>query len=79
MERIDRLKQLVHNVEYIWECQVDEQLKTCAEMKAFFTDCQTKGRIDPRDAVIFDHTFFQILFVLVLWRTNMCIQDDGTC
>jgi G:T-mismatch repair DNA endonuclease (very short patch repair protein) len=51
MERIARLKKLVKNVSYIWECAIDEELRVSAEMKEFFSDCQTKGRIDPRDAV----------------------------
>lgn len=57
MERIAHLRQLTNNVEYVWECQVDEELRKNPEMKEFFTDCQTKGRIDPRDAVnhIFGH------------------------
>jgi G:T-mismatch repair DNA endonuclease (very short patch repair protein) len=52
IDRIERLNRLAVNVEYIWECQVDEKLKASSQMKEFFTDCQTKGRIDPRDAVI---------------------------
>jgi G:T-mismatch repair DNA endonuclease (very short patch repair protein) len=51
MDRIDRLKSLCAKVEFIWECHVDEELKKSREMSAFFSDCQTKGRIDPRDAV----------------------------
>jgi hypothetical protein len=52
MERIERLQQIVSKVDYIWECQIDEELRKNQEMKEYFTDCKTKGRINPRDAVI---------------------------
>jgi len=51
MERIERLERIVSKVECVWECQIDEELRKSPVMKDFFTDCQTKGRINPRDAV----------------------------
>jgi G:T-mismatch repair DNA endonuclease (very short patch repair protein) len=50
MERIEQLRHLVSKVDYVWECEIDDELRNNILMKEFFTDCQTKGRINPRDA-----------------------------
>jgi G:T-mismatch repair DNA endonuclease (very short patch repair protein) len=69
MERLARLKTIVRKVDHVWECTVDEEIHKNSEMKSFFTDCQAKGRIDPRDAVSLEYIWYlYLVIVLVLWR-----------
>jgi hypothetical protein len=37
-------------IELVWECEVDKQLKENLEMRTFFKNAQSKGAINPRDA-----------------------------
>jgi hypothetical protein len=50
INRIELLKTKLTHVECIWECEADEEFKNNKEMKDFFSDCQTCGRLNPRDA-----------------------------
>jgi G:T-mismatch repair DNA endonuclease (very short patch repair protein) len=49
-ERKHHLRRMGFKVVTKWECQLAEELKANSEMKAFFSDLNVKGRIDPRDA-----------------------------
>jgi hypothetical protein len=44
------LKSLNFNVVEIWECQINQQLKTDADMRAYFDNFQVVDPLEPRDA-----------------------------
>lgn len=50
MKRLDVLQQHGYTVRAIWECEIRQQLKDNAEMKAFFEDERQAGPICLRDA-----------------------------
>ena len=50
LEKTMHLKSLNFNVVEIWECQINQQLKNNAEMKAYFDNFQVVEPLEPRDA-----------------------------
>ena len=59
IDRLKAIQSLGNSVESIWECDVDKELKQNKNMREFFTDCQTKGQIDPRDAYFGGTNYFK--------------------
>ncbi len=62
LEKAMYLKSLNLNVVEIWECQINQQLKTNAEMRTFFDNFQVVDPLEPRDAFYGGHTNATKLF-----------------